>query len=71
MEQCHDFDFSCSPTVSYPAMHMQSSTTAVKRQELFGINLTNFFQNDAIALEHRLLIDTPVSITLPITGTPF
>ena len=63
MERGQDFDFSCSPTVSYPAMKMQLAATASKNHELFSIDVSNCFQSDDIAPENRVWIDAPVCYT--------
>ena len=60
MEQGRDFDFSCSPTVSYPAMRMQLSAAAQKHQELFSVDVSNCFESDTISPEHRVWVEAPI-----------
>ena len=60
MEKGKDFDFSCSPTISHPALRMALAVTAATgRHDCKIIDVKNCFQCDAIKPHERLFITTP------------
>ena len=59
MEQGKDFDFSCSPTGSHPAVRAQLSKSAIRSHRIYGVDVSNCFQNDVIKPEDRLYVHAP------------
>ena len=59
MEKGKDFDFSCSPTISHPALRMALAVTAATGRHCKIIDVKNCFQCDAIEPHERLFITTP------------
>jgi hypothetical protein len=60
MEQGNYFDFSCSPTISYPALRIVIATTAYFFYYCAILNVTNCFQNNAIEACKRVFVQAPV-----------
>ena len=60
MEQGRDFDFSCSPIVSYTAMRMQIAAAAIKSLELFSLDMSNYFPSDVLKPEYSLWLKDSV-----------
>jgi hypothetical protein len=59
MVQGKDFDFSFSPTISYPGMRIVLAFCAVLNLTSAILDVENCFQNDAIKPEQRLFVTAP------------
>ena len=58
--QGKDFDFSCSPTISYPALRIFLSTATHFLLSLGILDVTHCFQNNCVEPCKRLYIQAPV-----------